>query len=101
MLTLKYEDDECGLRIRGFMCSSKSPECLDNYRLLTKLYECRLRKNQMTLAQYSTQYNPSLEIGDKLYSGEIDVTSKEYLDDKVRRMQNFAVYGSFEPLSKN
>ena len=89
-------EEKCPGLLRAFFCSSNELKCMENYKHNTKVYECLLRTNKMTIEQYRNQYNPHYLIGDKLYKNEIKITDKEFFDDKERRINNFIHYGKFE-----
>ena len=82
--------------LRAFICSSNDESCMLIYKHNTEAYERLLRDKNITEEQYRKQYNPHYLIGDKIYKGEISIESKEYLEDKERRIANFKKYGKFE-----
>ena len=82
--------------LRAFIGSSKDEDCMMRYKHNTKIYEDMLRNNRMTIEEYRTQHNPHYLINDKIYNGEITINSKEYLEDKERRISNFKKHGRFE-----
>jgi hypothetical protein len=61
------------------------------------MYAEKWKYDSMTVDEYRTQYNPHYSINDKIYENKIDCKSKEYFDDKERRLCNFRLYGRFEP----
>jgi hypothetical protein len=91
----------CESLLRAFICSSTEQKCVENYFHNTKVYECLLKNEKITIQQYRNQYNPSREIGDKIYQHKLEIDSKEYYDDKERRIQNFQLFGKFEPNEHN
>jgi hypothetical protein len=91
-----YCDNYSGL-LRSFICNSADKECMLNYIHNSQVYECMLKNGRMTVNEYRTQYNPHYSINDKIYEKKIDCKSKEYFDDKERRLSNFRLYGRFEP----
>ena len=82
--------------LRAFICLSNDEDCMRIYQHNTAAYEHLLREKKITEEEYRKQYNPHYLIGDKIYNGEISIKSKEYLEDKERRLANFKKYGKFE-----
>ena len=82
--------------LRAFICSSNDESCMLIYKHNTEAYERLLRDKNITEEEYRKWYNPHYLIGDKIHNGEISIESKEYLEDKERRIANFKKYGKFE-----
>ena len=82
---------------RATICNSANKECMLAYIYNSQAYECKLKNGNMTVYEYRDQHNPHYSINDKMYEGKIDYRSKEYIDDKERRIRNFHLCGRFEP----
>jgi hypothetical protein len=95
-MSLFKQTEQCRGILRAFICSSKDENCMLVYKHNTKAYTCLLRDKLMTEEQYRKIYDPHYRIGDKIYNGEISIESKEYLEDKERRITNFKKYGKLE-----
>ena len=96
MSIFKQNKQQCRGILRTFICSSKDEDCMLVYKHNTEAYAWLLREKLMSEEQYRKVYNPHPTIGDKIYNGEISIESKEYLEDKERRITNFKKYGKLE-----
>ena len=96
MSFIKQSEEKPRGILRAFICSSNDENCMRIYEHNTEIYSHLLRDKVITEEQYRKQYNPHYLIGDKIYNGEITIESKEYLEDKERRIYNLKKYGKFE-----